>query len=712
MPGDRGSCTGDAVAIVSAMLAKSSCLPFFLLLFSFHGSLLCQDPSIVVGNRQMLDAAAKAKNSRQPERGNASTAIQPQSNPASSTPAGNGGEPLFMPHEIARSLLLRDVVWLSDTAREGRMTGSSGARAAANWLADYFHTLGLDSFSGSYFQPFEFTAGTNIITGNNRIEITNSVESKKNGIFEMKDGLFKPLPFSASGEASGEILFAGFGLPTTGGNGETHNPYHGVDARNRIVLIYRDPPLESDLQHGGLSNQNTSLRYRAIIAREHGAKALLVVTAPSSADAGVSVPFNGAGPGSDLGILAASISPQVADSLPGIDKAVKEGMAASTGTDPGASESFILPNIRAHLVCSVIHVTNTDNNVIAYIPPAVRTEPQASARSTGSGNADISETRSAGGKQSPSPEYIMIGAHYDHLGRGPFGSLQRTGEENKIHPGADDNASGVAWVMELAAALAKDRREHPEWFQRGIIFACWSGEEIGMVGSTAFCDNPPVPLEQIAAYVNADMVGHLRDGNLHLEGMGSSTSWHSIIDHCPDKAWFKLDYQNEPFLPTDVNSFYPHGIPVLNLFTGWHTDYHRPTDTADKINFNGLCLITEFGRQVVLSLLQMPSRPQFTRIEKNALPVNPSELPPLYLGAMLDYTATSSGGAQVCGVREGSPAEKGGLQSGDLIISMGGQKVGGIADYTTELARWKRGAPVGIVVERTGETVQLTLTPE
>ena len=170
-------------------------------------------------------------------------------------------------------------------------------------------------------------------------------------------------------------------------------------------------------------------------------------------------------------------------------------------------------------------------------------------------------------QKSSGDEYVVVGAHYDHLGHGGSSSLDRAGEENKIHPGADDNASGVAWVMELAASLARERAEHPEKFRRGIIFACWSGEEIGLIGSAAFCEHPPVPLEKVVAYVNADMVGRMRDNKLTLQGAGSSHAWRRLIEKRNVAGGFNLALQDDPYLPTDVTSFYTKNVPVLNFFT-------------------------------------------------------------------------------------------------------------------------------------------------
>ena len=340
--------------------------------------------------------------------------------------------------------------------------------------------------------------------------------------------------------------------------------------------------------------------------------------------------------------------------------------------------------MKARLACGVEHLKKNDANVIAYIPP--------SPKSSGD-------------------EYVLVGAHYDHLGHGGSSSLDRPGEENKIHPGADDNASGVAWVMEQAASLARERVEHPEKFRRGIIFACWSGEEIGLIGSAAFCEHPPVPLGKVVAYVNADMVGRMRDNKLTVQGAGSSHAWRRLIEKRNVAAGFNLTLQDDPYLPTDVTSFYTKNVPVLNFFTGGHEDYHRPTDTADKLNYKDLARVTKFTRDVVLDLAQSAERPDLAKVERSASGSGGRETLRTYLGTIPDYT-TEVKGVKLSGVRGGSPAEKAGLRGGDVIVEFAAQKIANIYDYTYALDAAKIGKPVRMVVERDGKRVPITVTPE
>ncbi|HEX4639984.1 MAG TPA: M28 family peptidase, partial [Chthoniobacterales bacterium] len=266
-------------------------------------------------------------------------------------------------------------------------------------------------------------------------------------------------------------------------------------------------------------------------------------------------------------------------------------------------------------------------------------------------------------------------------------------------------------MMELAAALAKERESHPEKFRRGMIFAAWSGEEIGIIGSAAFCEHPPVALNKIVAYVNADMVGRLHANKLTVQGVGSSHAWRKMLEKRNVAAGFNLTLQDDPYLPTDVTSFYPKNIPVLNFFTGAHEDYHRPTDTAEKINYEGLERIAKFSQQIVLDLGQTPEKPDLAKVERTSQDAGGRETLRAYLGTIPDYT-TEVKGVKLSGVRGASPAEKAGLKGGDVIVEFAGQKIANIYDYTYALDAVKIGVPVPVVIERDGKRMTLTVTPE
>ena len=582
---------------------------------------------------------------------------------------------------ITKSDLRHEVEWLADPKRDGRMTGTAGAEASAQWLADYFQKAGLKPLGKDFFFPFEFNSGERVLPDQTHLTIAADGKPATTASLEAD---FRPLSFSENGSAEGEVVFAGYGLVVPDGNGAAYNSYDGVDVKGKIALILRYVPENVDPTRRAHLNRYAGLRYKAMLAREHGAKGVLVVTGPNSPNAGEVLPLTNDGTSAGSGIVAASISGRMANALLGPSgKSLKQLQSALDDENPHAEHGFTLPKVKVNLACRVEHLKKSDRDVLALIPAA------------------------PGG----SDEYVMIGAHYDHLGHGGNSSLGHAGEENKIHPGADDNASGVAWVMELAASLAQERAAHPEKFPRGIIFACWSGEEIGLIGSAAFCEHPPVPLNKIVAYLNADMVGRLRDNKLTIQGVGSSHVWKRMLEKRNVAAGFSLNLQDDPYLPTDATSFYVKNVPVVNFFTGAHEDYHRPTDTAEKLDYAGLERIAKFSQPIVTDLVQAKERPDLAKVERSGPVGGGRETLRAYLGTIPDYT-TEVKGVKLSGVRGASPAEKGGVKGGDVIVEFGGQKIANIYDYTYALDAVKIGQPVKMIVERDGQRLTLTVTPE
>ncbi|MEO6872868.1 MAG: M28 family peptidase [Chthoniobacterales bacterium] len=639
--------------------------------FSPDGKKLCWTSGRTSDGKSQLfladwnDAAAQAAIAASPMRSLGKTTVASES---------------FSP-EISERDLRNDVTWMADPARDGRLTGTAGAQSTANWLADYFKKIGLQSFHGDYKEAFQFNAGERVLPEKTHLEIAGTPDVKATLEHD-----FRPLPFSDNGEASGEVVFAGYGLVVAAeGNGAAYDSYAGLDVKGKVVLVLRYVPENTEGPRRAQLNRYAAPRYKALLARERGAKGLLIVTGPNSPKAGELIPLMNDFTNADSGIVAASINDKIANALlaPG-GKNLKDLQTALDTENPHAEGGFILPKVKVNLACGIDHLKKTDANIVGYLPPA---------------------------QESPNAEYIVVGAHYDHLGHGGSSSLDRAGEEGKIHPGADDNASGVAWMMELAGSLAQERAQQPNEFKRGVIFAGWSGEEIGLIGSAAFAQKPPVPVKSIAAYVNADMVGRMHDNKLTLQGVGSSKVWRREAEKRNVAAGFNLVLQDDPYLPTDVTSFYAQKIPVVNFFTGGHEDYHRPTDTADKLDYPDLARITKFAHGMILDLAENPERPDYEKVAQSSVNGATRDMLRTYLGTIPDYT-TNVKGVKLSGVRGGSPAEKAGLKGGDVIVEFAGQKITNIYDYTYALDGSKIGKPTPVTVERDGQQVKLTVTPE
>ncbi|MEY2490572.1 MAG: hypothetical protein QOC70_2514 [Verrucomicrobiota bacterium] len=586
--------------------------------------------------------------------------------------------------EITATDLREEVGFLAAEEREGRMTGSAGARQAADYIAGRLQDAQLKPAGDNktFFQKFEFNSGVKVLKEKNELALRGDAKSEPVRFQIEKD--FAPLSFTENQTVDGEIVFVGYGLSVPGKGAEGYDSYAGVDVKNKIAVVLRYVPEEVDPKRRQELNRYAGLRYKAMLAREHGAKAVLFVTGPNSPNKGELVAASFDASMANSGIVAVSISSNVADAL--FQRAGKDLKSLQSGLDkenPHAESGFAFPNVTGHIMAAVEHIRKEDRNVVALLPPSGPPERA---------------------------EYVVVGAHYDHLGFGETGAMQRKGEEGKIHPGADDNASGAAAVLELAASLAEERKAKPEEFQRGIVFAFWSGEEIGMIGSSYFVEHPSVTFSTVAAYVNFDMVGRLRENKLSLQGVGSSKAWRRLVEKRNVAAGFNLSLQEDPYLPTDVTAFYPKGVPVLNFFTGGHDDYHRPTDTADKIDYDGLERITKFARALVVDLAKGGERPDYVKVEHSE-GAGGRETLRVFLGTIPDY-ATEVVGVKLAGIRGGSPAEKAGLKGGDVIVEFGGQKVSNIYDYTYALDAAKIGQPVAIVVMRDDQRVTITVTPE
>ena len=579
------------------------------------------------------------------------------------------------------------IEFLADDALEGRMTGSAGAKRAAEHIATQFAQLNLNPIGdeATYFQTFEFTAGRKIIAGENSFHITRQMHDSEQVMEFGVEHDFQPLSFSRNGVVEGEVVFVGYGLTVPGELGEGYDAYAGLDVTDKIVVALRYVPEGVEPERRQQLNRYAGLRYKAMQAREQGAKAFLVVAGPNSPNAGKLIPLDFDSSLADSGIVAASISDTVANAL--FAPSGKNLQDVQSGLDvenPHFLGQFPLPDVKIKIVVSVEKVKKTDQNVVALLAPPELTD----------------ET-----------EYVIVGAHYDHIGYGEIGSLARKDEEGQIHNGADDNASGTAVVLELATTLREAYQKHPEKFRRGIIFALWSGEELGLIGSTHFVNDPVVPLEKVAAYVNFDMVGRLRENKLILQGVGSSSVWTKLIEKRNVPIGFNLTLQEDPYLPTDVTAFYPKEVPVLSFFTGGHEDYNRPTDDPDTLNYTGIERIARLAHGIVSDLSSADERPAYVRVERSQSEEGSRDTLRAYLGTIPDYT-TEGTGVKLSGVRAEGPADKAGLKGGDVIVEFGGQEITNIYDYTYALDAVKIGEPIEVVVLRDGKRVKLTVTPE
>ncbi len=590
--------------------------------------------------------------------------------------------------EISAGDLRQAVLFIASDECEGRLTGSPGAARAAQYIADVFRDAGLEPVPGAegFFQPFGFAAGVSMVADQNKMVILESMASNDGarGPACELDKDFRPLAFSGNGQAEGEVVFVGYGLvePQTAGKG--YDSYAYLDVQGKIAMALRYLPEDASPQRRQELSLYAGERYKAKLAAEHGAIGFMLVTGPNSPNAGELVKLRpddreAAGP-----IPAVSISGELASRLlssAGLD--LKELQTAHDGESVNPHAASTLAGTRVRIEVELERVRRTCRNVLAVVPPTSGIE-----------------------------EYVVMGAHYDHLGDGVgLGSLAHKDEAGQIHNGADDNASGVSLLLEVAAAAAAERRSaDPALPRRGIVFACWSGEELGLIGSSHFVNKPPIPLERMVAYFNFDMVGRLRDNKLIVQAVGSSPAWRELVDRRNTAAGFELVFQEDPYLPSDGTAFYTKGVPSLGFFTGSHGDYHRPTDDADTLNYDGLRRIAVFVKDLLDDTTDPGLSIPYARAQQ-AAPTGMRGGARAYTGTVPDFSGADVAGTRIADVRAGGPADKAGLKGGDIIVEFAGRKISNLQDYSDALIGVKIGQPVEIVVDRGGERLTFTITP-
>jgi hypothetical protein len=608
------------------------------------------------------------------------------------------------------------VEFLASEKLEGREAGSPGERLAADYLAAQLARIGARPLPGraDMFLPFDFTAGSR--DGGSRVSIHQGSGDRGQGSGDRGQGSgntgqgsgrtfaeradVQALSFSDDAEVTGPVVFAGYGLVVPESQNFGYDSYATLDVKDKIVVVLRYFPEDVDEKTRAILARYSDLRYKAMAARQRGARALLVVTGPRSPNAGQVVPmtFDTALAGS--GIPAASISGVVADALftggtvgsqsdptrqrlpdGPLPRTVLRDVQQELDSGNPHVAGFELAGVTLALRTSVVRERHTARNVVAYLPATMPVP--ASAR-----------------------PWIAIGAHYDHLGRGEKGSSLASKEEaGGIHHGADDNASGTAAVLAIAETLA----ESPQPRRRHLLMAFWSAEEIGLVGSSAFTAQPPVPVDQIAAYFNFDMVGRMQNNRLVVQATGTSPAWARLLERANVAAGFDLVTQADPYQPTDVTNFHAAGVASLAFFTGSHPDYHKPSDTAAKINYEDLDRIAAFATTLVRAVADGDEPPHFTKVDQPATRGTIAGVR-ITTGTIPDY-ATEVKGLLLAGVVGGGPADQAGLMKGDVIVEIAGKTIANIYDYTYALELLRANQAVKVAYVRNGERRETELTP-
>ena len=585
-----------------------------------------------------------------------------------------------------------DVGFLAADAQDGRAPGTKGIEASADYIAASFKESGLKSAPGAdgFFQTFS-------IRGNPVLAEPSTLTFKTPTGAEIKpeSGSFQPLAIGSSASFDGlPVVFVGYGITAKDDSTKLdYDDYAGIDVKGKAVLVIRrEPQLDDDKSPfaGKMTTSYATFAHKATNAYQHGAAAVLMVN--------------------DLA------------GLKGLqDQVLKFGAAGPEENSPipfialGRSEADKLLLATGQPMLEVL-----EKDIDAGLKPQSR--PLGGLTVAGSVKIErkgLDTKNVIGVLEGAGPnaeETVVVGAHYDHLGHGGMTSGSLAFLSGDIHNGADDNASGTALVMELARRLAKRADPLP----RRVVFLAFSGEEKGLLGSRHYVEHPLYPLDKTVMMINFDMVGRLNDkSELTIMGTGSTAGLEEIVDAIGTSAGFKVKKvkgASDGFGGSDHESFYQKGVPILFPFTGLHADYHRPSDDTDRINFAGMSRIADFGELVLLDIARRPNRPAFAKSAEPARdPHGAGAVDPgrvgmgAYLGTVPDYGAEDKG-VKLSAVREGSPAEKGGIKGGDVIIGYAGKPIATIYDYTDSLGRSKPGEKVEIVVKRDGKDVTLNVT--
>jgi len=579
----------------------------------------------------------------------------------------NGPLPAGRPHAVTDSATAMYMVRaLADPRMEGRGAGTAGLDAAAELIAGEMRWLGLrpGGEAGTYFQPFEVTTG---------VEVAAPSAIAVGGHSYPVGDHFQPIGFSNNGTLTAAVVFAGYGITAPGYD---YDDYAGLDVRDKLVLVMSNEPGEMDSTSrfdGNINTPHAEVRTKAINAREHGAVGLLVVNGPREhAGEPLRKPRTEGAGYMTSGLLAGYVSEEVARAL--LSAAGLDLAALQAEIDEATRPRSVALSDSATVTVNLKRTKATIRNVVGWIP-----------------GTDTSRT-------------LVVGAHYDHLGYGGESSLAP--DRSLPHLGADDNASGVAAMLSVAGWKAP-REPSDRLPVHNLLFCAFAGEEMGLVGSSHFTDDPPKPLETVEAMINLDMVGRLRDERLMVMGTGTAAEFPGLVEAVNRSGGFDLKTSGDGYGPSDHSSFYKRKVPVLALFTGAHSDYHKPTDSAGQINADGLWRVALFTRDLVDSL-DRRARPtyQVAKSDSSVGRIAGGGGYGAYLGTIPDYMQTE-GGVLLSGVRTGSPADSAGLRGGDVIVRFDGVRVDNIYDYTFALRTRKPGQQVHITVQREGHDVEL-----
>lgn len=558
--------------------------------------------------------------------------------------------------EITQDELKQHIRVLSSDELAGRYPGTQGAEKAAAYIRAHFKGFGLSLPANDGYQTFEVT--TRVVAGKD-----NAYRQGQFAARPMED--FIPLGFSAKAELTAGVVFAGYGFQVKA-DSFTWDDYKNIDPKGKWCLILRGSP---DIK--GVSdrfNTGSQDRDKAMLAKDLGAAGVLLVSGPEydKNDELVSLSYKEG----VIGIPVIQIRRPLADEL--INASGKSMASIEAEIAKSARPVSFSTGETLYASADVEPETVKTHNVLGLLQ----------------GNDPVLKN-----------QYIIIGAHYDHLGMGGPGSGSRVPDTLAVHHGADDNASGVAALIELAEKFAAHKAD----LKRSILFIAFSAEEEGLLGSKYFTDHPLIDLKNVDVMINLDMIGRLKENrSLQINGVGTSLEATGIVNEFNTDSAFRLTLSPEGYGPSDHSSFYAKNIPVIYLTTGAHVDYHTPRDNYEGIHFAGLKEVADYVYKIANEIDHEQNRLTFREAGPKTQESGRMKLK-VTLGIMPDFTSTENNGLRADFVTPGKPAAKAGMIKGDRIISIDGKPVNNIQDYMYRLSKLNHGETVNVEVIRNGK---------
>lgn len=555
------------------------------------------------------------------------------------------------------------IKYLASDELAGRFPGTDGDKLTVEYIVNEFEEYGITpAGEDGYLQPFDYIS--EIKAGNGNYVAFGNGEILKGAGEE-----FMPVYLSSVGSVQDSMVFVGYGIDAPELN---YSDYAGIDLKGKIAVMLMFSPGYNN-PHDNPFGKYERLRIKCAAAKQQGASGIIVIKGPETGEDEL-IKLRMSGPGENIDIPVMSLKRVYIDyffkknnkSLQDVQKLI------DSLRTPG---SFTLLET-AHIKTELVRIKALTNNVIGKIE---------------------------GNDKNLKNEYILIGAHMDHLGDGlKYGSLHDS-HVAEIHNGADDNASGVAGVLELAQYFSANKKK----LKRSIIFMTFSGEEAGLIGSAHFTKSELMKKYNVVSMINLDMVGRLTDNKLTIGGTGTSSIWQGLLDSLNKTYNFTAAYNKDGYGPSDHASFYGKDIPVLFFFTGLHKDYHKPSDDWQLINADGEAKVLNMVVSIVNYVNTLSAKPDFIKVTEEKKETNMGFR--VTLGVIPDYSSTKEG-LEITGVKSGGVAEKAGLQAGDVITKLGQYEIKNIYDYTDALTKFKPGEESEVTFIRGTETKTVKFT--